>query len=376
MARAPRNLDVEVAPEADRLDGFPHPRAAPAVFGHRAAEDVLSTAVGSGRLHHAWLVTGPAGIGKATLAYRFAKYLLAPSGERSGNVEDRFAVDPAGRTARQVLSLSHPGLLVIRRPYEFKDKRFKASITIDEVRRLRDFLGHTSGAQAWRAVIVDAVDELNLNAANALLKSLEEPPKRCVFLLISSEPGRLLATIRSRCRQLPLGALGDDDLVAAARQAVAGSEGHALPDDDELSRLVAQAGGSVRRLLTLATTDGGALSARLDRLFEGLGGNLDWVAAHGLADELAPTAATQKFEAFYELLSGRLAAAIRQAAIDATDPAGGEGNARWLDRSRLAAWAELWETIVREKRDVMTLNLDRRAFVLETIARLQAATTR
>jgi DNA polymerase III subunit delta' len=376
MARAPRNLDIEIAPEADRLEGFPHPRAAAKVFGHEDAEDVLDGAALSGRLHHAWLMTGPAGIGKATLAYRFARYLLASSAERSGGAADTFAVDPASRTARQVLSLSHPGLLVIRRPYEFKDKRFKASITIDEVRRLRDFLGHTSGAQAWRAVIVDAVDELNPNAANALLKSLEEPPERCVFLLISSEPGRLLATIRSRCRQLPLSPLGDDDLIAAARQAVAGSDGHALPTDDELNRLAALAGGSVRRLLTLATSDGGALSARLDRLLAGLGGQLNWAEAHGLADELAPAAAMQKFEAFYELLCGRLATAIRESAVAAPGAAAAAGGVAWLDRSQVAAWAELWETIVREKRDVLTLNLDRRAFVLETIARLQAAAGR
>jgi len=370
MARAPRDVEIETAPEADRLDGFPHPRAAAEVFGHRDAAAVLSGAAESGRLHHAWLVTGPSGIGKATLAYRFAKYLLATPDERREDGDVVLGVDASSRAARQVLALSHPGLLVIRRPYEFKDKRFKASITIDEVRRLRDFLGHTSGAHSWRVVIVDAVDELNMNAANALLKSLEEPPQRCVFLLISSEPGRLLATIRSRCRSLALLPLANEDLLAAGRQALSGSDTGAVPSDEELTRLVALAGGSVRRLLMLATSDGSALAARVDRLFAGLGGGLDWSDVHGLADELAPAAALQRFEAFYELLCGRLAASIRQCAVDAP---GNGGRPPWLDPSRLAGWAELWQTIIREKRDVMTLNLDRKAFVLETIARLEAA---
>lgn len=370
MARAPRDVEIEMAPEADRLEGFPHPREAVEVFGHRDAAALLSEAATSGRMHHAWLVTGPSGIGKATLAYRLAKYLLAAPEERGGENNVTLGVDATGRAARQVLALSHPGLLVIRRPYEFKDKRFKASITIDEVRRLKEFLGHTSGARSWRVVIVDAVDELNLNAANALLKSLEEPPQRCVFLLISSEPGRLLATIRSRCRSLALLPLGYEDLLAAARQAFAGSDLDGVPGDDELARLITLAGGSVRRLLMLATSDGSALAARVDRLFAGLGGRLDWSDVHGLADELAPAAALQRFEAFYELLCGRLAAAIHQSAVDAP---GSDGIPSWLDPSRLSDWAELWQTIVREKRDVMTLNLDRKAFVLETIARLDAA---
>lgn len=373
MARAPRDMDVDVAPEADRLEDFPHPRHTVELFGHDDAQRMLADGVRGGRMHHAWLVTGAQGIGKATLAYRFARFALSGPEGRSG--DGLLGADPQGMGARQVASLSHPGLLVIRRPYDFKDKRFKASITIDEVRRLREFLGHTSGRGTWRVVIVDQVDELNGNAANALLKSLEEPPPSCVFLLVSSEPGRLLPTIRSRCRELQLRPLDREALDLAARQAFAASDGVTAPSDDDWGRLRMLAGGSVRRMLSLASSDGAALSAQVDRVFTSVGGRLDWGRVHQLADELAAAAAIQKFETFCDLVLDRLGAAIRRAALAGREADGG-GSDGWLVPARLASWAELWETIVREKADAQALNLDRRSFVLETIARIDALAAR
>src|SRR5690606_8652601 len=142
------------------------------------AERQLRDAFASGRMHHGWLITGLEGIGKATLAYRFARYVLANPVERAADTLD---VPPDTRAARQVLALSHPGLLVIRRAWDPKTKRFPATIPVDEVRRLKAFLGRTAADDAWRVVIVDRAEELNVSAANALLKSLEEPPPRTVF---------------------------------------------------------------------------------------------------------------------------------------------------------------------------------------------------
>ncbi|HUS98476.1 MAG TPA: DNA polymerase III subunit delta', partial [Hyphomicrobiaceae bacterium] len=285
MARAPRTQETEPVPEADALDGFPHPRLAERLFGHTAAEAMLAEAACSERLHHGWLMTGASGIGKATLAYRFAKFLLSRANDRT-QAPGSLDCDPAGRGARQVVSLSHPGLLVIRRPYNFKDKRFKASITIDEVRRLRDFLGHKSADGSWRVVIVDPVEDMNANAANALLKSLEEPPARCVFLLVTSEPGRLLPTIRSRCRRLQLSSLTDTELDEAARASIAASDGTEAPGEQDWQRLRSLSGGSVRRFLSLASTDGIKISQRLDAIFSSLGGRMDWTGIHALAEEL------------------------------------------------------------------------------------------
>ena len=195
MARRAAVTEIEVYPEIDRLDGFPHPRETQRLHGHLDAQRELAAALDGGRIHHAWLLSGPEGIGKATLAYKFAAYALCPASERTLS-DGAFDCAPGTTAVRQVATLSHPGLLVIRRGYDIRNKRFPASIPVDEVRRLRGFLGHKAGEDAWRVVIVDSADELNINAANALLKSLEEPPLRTIFLLVARDSGRLLPTIR------------------------------------------------------------------------------------------------------------------------------------------------------------------------------------
>ena len=194
--------------EPDRLEGFSSPREVDRLFGHQAAEQELADALQTGRMHHAWLIVGPEGIGKATLAYRFARRVLAEGD----------AVDRDHPVFRKVAGLAHPNLLLIRRSWIEKSKRYSQWIGVDEVRRLRAFLGNTAGADGWRVVIVDRADELNQNAANALLKALEEPPPQTLFILVSSAEGRLPVTIRSRARVLRLGPLPDSTLEAAVRR--------------------------------------------------------------------------------------------------------------------------------------------------------------
>ena len=224
MARA-RAEESETLPEADRLEGFPHPRETGLLIGQDAPERTLAAAFASGRMHHAWLITGRQGIGKATLAYRLARHVLARPEERDRSTTS-LRIAPQTAAARQVTALSHPGLLALRRPCDPRTRRFTSSIPVDEVRRVKSFLALTGGQDAWRVVIVDSADELNVNAANALLKSLEEPPQRALFALICSEPSRLLPTIRSRCRRLECSPLAGADL----KRAVAAAEAplHAL----------------------------------------------------------------------------------------------------------------------------------------------------
>jgi DNA polymerase-3 subunit delta' len=370
MARAPALQEIEEIPEADRLDGAPHPRMTLSLIGHAGAERTLAEALASGRIHHGWILAGPRGIGKATLAYRFAAHALALPTERDPFAAS-LAIDPATTAARQVRALSHPGLLVIRRPYDQQKKRFAATIPVDEVRRIKSFLGHRGADGAWRVVIVDTVDELNVNAANALLKSLEEPPERTLFLLISAEPGRLLATIRSRCRRLDLAPLGDDDLERAVRQAKGGEAD--MPAGAEWARLARLAEGSVRRALTLEATGGLALFERIERLLAGLPG-VDWPAAHTLAEELSAAQAEDRFELFFELLLDRLAALVRAATGGAIAAAEDARIASGLiGPERLASFAELWETVAREKAETLALNLDRKALILSTVSRLETA---
>jgi DNA polymerase III subunit delta' len=369
MARAPALQDIEELPEADRLEGFPHPRESKVLCGHAGAERVLAQSFASGRLHHGWMIAGREGIGKATLAYRFARFLLAQPQERD-RAQASLDVSEDTAAARQVRALSHPGLLLIRRLWDPRAKRFGASIPVDEVRRLRGFLAHTADIGAWRVVIVDTADELNPNAANALLKSLEEPPGRTVFLLLTSEPGRLLPTIRSRCRILTLAPLSTADLHKGAATAIDAAGSTVAPE--ALARLQRLAGGSVRRLLELAASDGVTLYERAEAIFAQLP-RVDWAAVHLLADDLASPASQQRFETFFSLLLGFLARGISVATAQRREGSEAAFAARLIPEARLAVWAETWEAIVREKAETLELNLDRRALVLGTLSRLAAA---
>jgi DNA polymerase-3 subunit delta' len=270
-----------------------------------------------------------------------------------------------------VRALSHPGLLVLRRPYDAKAKRFPVSIPIDEVRRLRSFFALTAADEAWRVVVVDQADELNVAAANALLKSLEEPPVRTLFVLVSSEPGGLLPTIRSRCRTLPMAPLPSAPLRAAVLQAL-GASGRAEPQPDDWPVLERLAEGSVRRALALIAAGGLEINARLLGLVTSLPA-LDWSQVHALADELAPAAAEQRLELFFELLLGLLARTVRASATATGEPEEVKIADRFGGEGRLASMAELWETLAREKAEAAALNLDRKSLVLGTFARLEAA---
>jgi DNA polymerase-3 subunit delta' len=373
MARAPPLQEDESLPEADRLAGFLHPRETGMLIGHEPAEQELAQAFADGRMHHAWLIAGPEGIGKATLAYRLARHVLAAPKDRDPTGQ-RLEIGPKTTAARQVRALSHPGLLVLRRPYDVRAKRIAASIPVDEVRRLKSFLGLTAAEGTWRVVIVDAADELNLNAANALLKSLEEPPVRGLFLLIASEPSRLLPTIRSRCRRLDLAPLAGEALRKATTAAISAAEME-MPDAQRWALLERLAEGSVRRALQLAGNGGLDLYERIESLLSALP-QVDWPAVHTLSDQLSSAANEQRFEAFYDLLLDLLARLVRARASgrDAAPEFALAG--RLIAEARLPAWAALWEGVLRERADAALLNLDRKALVLCTFAKLEAVARR
>lgn len=371
MARKPALQEIEATPEADRLEGFPHPRHTRAVIGHDATQQMLLERVRSNRLHHGWLITGPEGIGKATLAYAFTRHLLAKSGERDPSATT-LAVSETSVAYRQVTALSHPDLLLLRRPWDQKAKRHTASIPIDEVRRLRMFLGHKADGDAWRVVLVDTADDLAAAAANALLKSLEEPPPRTVFILLSSEPGRLLPTIRSRCRLLNLSPLAPDDLQAAVSQALTTSESGSPPSPGEWPRLIELSQGSVRRALAATSTGGLKIYERVLATVTALP-KIDWAAVHTLSDEMAGAAAEQKFEQFYEFLLDLLARLVRAEATGSGTPADLALARRLMSDGRLPAFAAAWSDTAAAKSEAMALNLDRKGLIMDTIARLATA---
>jgi DNA polymerase-3 subunit delta' len=240
---------ADKAPEPDLEPGCAHPRDTFQFFGHEHGEHALAEGLRGARMHHAWLITGPKGVGKATLAYRFARVALGAK-----NIGPRpFDVDADDPIARKISAQAHPDLKVVRRGLNDKGK-LRTEITVDEARKLGGFLALRPAEDGWRVVIIDALEEMNRNAANAILKLLEEPPPRTVMLLLCNAPGAILATIRSRCRRLDLRALSDEHVGAAVSAA-------GLPAPD--GAIMRFAAGRPGRAIALAQTDIGAIDGAL-----------------------------------------------------------------------------------------------------------------
>jgi DNA polymerase-3 subunit delta' len=348
-----------VALEPDRLDQFSTPREVDRLFGHEEALREFTDALDSGRMHHAWLLVGPEGVGKATLAYRMARILLAPdAGE-----------DAEHAMFRKVAALSHPNLLLIRRTYNDKTKRYSQWIGVDEVRRLRAFLGHSAGETGWRVVIVDRADEMNQNAANALLKALEEPPAQTLFLLIAGAEGRLPVTIRSRTRTLRLSGLGETELAAAVQAALERDGVEADPKTLRVALALAQ--GSVRRALELVSGEGIALYGEIAGMIGALP-ELDGARLHAAADRLGGAANSEQLELYFSLLLGLIERLIRHAATGEGAMPDEQTLARQLiSPGNLIHWAEAWEAITQARDEAFAYNLDRTLLLLETWFRLQ-----
>ncbi len=177
------------------------PRANPLFIGHSGAVAALAGAAKSGRLHHGWLISGPSGIGKATLAFRFARWLLA------GGAATDLSLDPASPVFHRVAAATHPDLFTVERRINVKTEKLQSEIVINTIQEACKFMRLTPAEGGWRVVVIDGAEDMNPNAANALLKLLEEPPARAILLLVTAAPGRLLPTIRSRCRSLPMAGL-------------------------------------------------------------------------------------------------------------------------------------------------------------------------
>ncbi len=249
---------------ADDPVGPPAPRTIGPLIGHAAAEKTLVDAWTSGQMPNAWLISGPKGIGKASLAYMFASLILkGEGGDLFGDVPVGLEMAPDDPVSAMVINSTHPDLVVVQRTVNEKTKRMREEIVIDDARKASGLFARTSSAGGWRVVIVDAADELNKNSANALLKLVEEPPEKAVVLLVAHRPGRVLLTLRSRCRHLRLGALTSDQVAAVL------AAHHADTDTTAASSaaLATLAEGSPGRALRLASVDGLALHGNLPGVF-------------------------------------------------------------------------------------------------------------
>lgn len=324
----------------------PHPRDVQHLDGQEPAEAAFESARARGRLHHAWLLTGPEGVGKATFAYRAARRLLgAPAYAPNGIL----GASPDHPVARQVAARSHPDLLVLER--EGQDGKPRKVIPVDDARKLAEFFSKSPASAPHRVAIVDAADDLNVNAANAILKTLEEPPPRGVLLMVSHSPGRLLPTIRSRCRRLAFHPLGIEATAAfvAARADL---------NPEEALRLAHMADGAPGQALSLAA--GNALA--MDDAARDLLADLPRI------DETRALSLSESFrggqgQAQFNLLFDRLAARVHRLTTD--HAAQGFG--------RLDRWAQAWETLQRLPREAEALNLDRADALFTALTELRQA---
>ena len=333
----------------------PEPRANPLLVGHAAAEAVLLDALRSGRMHHAWLLIGPPGTGKATLAFRFARRLLA-----GGTAHDSLALDPADRVFRRVAAGSHADLATLQRTINPRTGKPRTEISVEDVRASQDFMRLTPAEGGWRVLVVDRADELNRNAANALLKTLEEPPARAVVLLVCDAPGRLLPTLRSRCRRLKLHPLGVPDMDRLLGRFLPGMA------EDERRRLATLGDGSPGRALLLAEAEGLRLAGLASEVLADApalapGRGFEVADALGRGDGA--------FDTFMDLLRASLAASVRDVVRGRADPE----QARLVASRPLDAWGAVWHALTQLQDDTGRFNLDKRQAILTSMALLRGS---
>jgi len=352
-----RTTEIETYPEADCAEGCLHPRAVYNLIGHNDAEARFLQAKTSGRLHHAWLLTGAAGIGKATLAYRIIRYMLG--GESL--LKNSLNIPQSDPIAQRIEALGHGNFVLLRRPYDHKTKKLRNDIPIADVRKLSKFFESTaSESNSWRVCLIDSADDLNRNSENGILKLLEEPPDKTLFLLLSSAPGRLLPTIRSRCMHLALRPVPE-------REISEWMAGHANASGDIIDAAVKLSRGAPGKALSLARNSDTVLKP-LSRFLASLDRHSRDVDM-SLAKSLSAAKAASTRALFWEALQDILQA---QAVFSAT----GEWHSAFkpLPVSKPSpAWQKAWETAKENQRVEAAINLDKTAVMFDTLSMIRAA---
>lgn len=334
-------------PQHDSLDNVPEPSETLMLFGHGDARNLVLAAVAANKLHHAILLTGQQGIGKATFAFHLAAWLL---GERSG---EGFGTRAGGTPLyRQIASGAHPGVLHLTRPFDEKAKKFKTVITAEEIRRVSRFLALRTHDDGYRVVIIDPADDMNRSAANALLKNLEEPPSKVLFLLISHSPGKLLPTIRSRAQTIKLQPLDETDLFAVLAS-IGASPGS---DETEQADIARRACGSPRAALLLTLQGGLEIARATEQAVRG--DPHDFAGVYRLADAVSGREAGMQFAIFNDYVLDRLSRhAVTLGEQGAVESA--------------AQVAEAWESVNRQIIETEAYNLDRKQHVLSLVKALR-----
>lgn len=338
----------------DPRDTPRHPRRRTLLVGHLEAEEKLLHAYRIGRLHHAWLLTGPRGVGKATLAYRFARFLFRNPDPSLVSGSAKLDNDPTDVVYARVAAGGHPDLLAIERAYDPRSNRIKSEIAVDVAREATLFFSRTAGEGGFRICIVDPVDDLNPEAANSLLKVLEEPPQRSLFLLLANAPGGILATLRSRSIRLDLRPLAEEQVVAVLRSLLAAD----LPPAADLTLAASLSRGSPGRALELLQSSATRVFSTFRHLVSNLP-HIDQRQVLSFADQLHARTGVEDFHVFCELIEDWVADRARE----------------FVQQGRPGAekWASVHGELDHSIRRANALNLDRRQLVLHAFQAISDA---
>lgn len=355
-------------PTPDQIDGAPHPRETPEIFGHGKVREKIISSFAAGRFHQGWIFAGPKGIGKATLAYQVAGFLLTrPEADGPGLFGDSPVHEMPDYDHPVLIRMragSEPGLFILKRPVDEKTGRLKSVISVEEVRKLRNFFGLSAGGNGRRVVIVDAADELNTAAANALLKVLEEPPEMATLILVAHQPSALLPTIRSRCRVETLSPLTDADLERAITQAA--------PDLAPTREALILGAGSVGATLSLGLQNGADIYQSIVNLMSGMP-SFDRSKSLTLSNVSKPddiALLTNMLEVFLS----RMARSVFSRGGVVQQAASGESEvfARLCPTPKAAqAWAEVQLSTLQDLRRGQSVNLDPSALILDTLFKIE-----
>lgn len=336
--------------EYDDIDGIPQPAQNPEFIGHSDVIDFLNQMRTEKRLHHALLFEGPQGVGKATLAFQFAYGIF------SGNSIGLEKPDVNSQIWRQIAQGTHPGLLHITRPFDSKTQKFRSAITVEEIRQITHFLQQTASDRGWRIVIIDPADDMNRNAANALLKTLEEPPAKALFILVSHHSGRLLPTIRSRCQPIVFKTLGGDEMCQAL-SLIAGPIGFDAQAPEETAALIKGAQGSVRKAALMLAYGGLEITGMVDKILSQP--YWDVSEAYKLATALSARDATVQYSFFTDYVLNLIGNAARHIAV--TESAG-----------RANALATFWQALESDMAEAEAYNLDKKQYIIVLLQKIHA----
>lgn len=343
----------------DDLDGITQPAQTTTIYGHSEIFEMFMDKLNAGRMHHAWLLSGPRGIGKASLVFQIAGYLFAhPSDPQSTGKWHPLADDHPVRS--QIAGQGHPNFLYLGRSLDSKKGKFRSEITVNDTAQLKHFFGNSRAMEGWRICLIDTADELNRNAANAILKLLEEPPEKTIFFLISNRAGQLLPTLRSRTLHVPVRPLNLSDLKYALNQQ------HVEIDDDKdaMTQLWQLSGGSVRKALLMHRYGGLELYQTFCKLLQGVGA-LNWQAVHKLANSLSPRSQEEKFNILFDIAELFIGQIIHQQ----VDGAHERRNLHTMPLEGatfdLARLSQVWEKTVKSVKTAESFNLDRKQLILD-----------